>query len=577
MTTRVAIPITYSTVKLHLEKGRRWSVAEHALLFALKAGESTAADLATRSRLPHRMVLEALINLMRVGWVEVVATGDRVRFAITSGGTAHVDKEELPVVTEPLTKDMKFAVDGVLGGVLRWRELTFMSPARFDRLDRADIIVLPTTPDLRPPKPRDIVESLLDEDETHRGSDRSAARPGEGWVLATVVGDKVEGLPRDAVALRRRVIEVARQAEGRERQVPAAAVPPVVAGRQVHLAPHDLIVGGQEHWDHIERTIGAARSWIAIHSTFVREEPFRRLFPLLENAARTHGVRTDIFWGRGSERETANPTRRVVERLNVEIRGRELSQWIKIHPFSTSSHAKLLVADDGKGRFRATVGSCNWLYTGWTSLEVSVRLGDGEIVADVMDALAEMAYQATGDWSGITADVAGKARVARVDRSRKQGRVMEARLLFGADHVRMFELARDHAQRRIVIASHRLGAAAENMALRPTRAAVAARDVHATLYYSTPSDQVTAEVAAEMTFRATQEGVTLRQVTEPAMHAKFMYWDEDDLVVTSQNLLSADPLAPLEELGIHLRGPGAPRDLADRLNARFAAIGNGRD
>jgi hypothetical protein len=135
----------------------------------------------------------------------------------------------------------------------------------------------------------------------------------------------------------------------------------------------------------------------------------------------------------------------------------------------------------------------------------------------------------------------------------------------------MFEMARDDAQRRIVIASHRLGAAAENMALRPTRAAVAERDVDATLYYSTPSDQITAQVAAEMTFRSNQEGVLLRQVTEPAMHAKFMYWDDENLVVTSQNLLSADPLSPLEEIGIHLRGPGAPRDLADRLNSRFTA------
>ena len=69
MTTRVAIPIFFSTVRLHLDKGRRWSVAEHLLLFALKDGESSAKALAERSSLPPRMVLEALINLMRVGWV----------------------------------------------------------------------------------------------------------------------------------------------------------------------------------------------------------------------------------------------------------------------------------------------------------------------------------------------------------------------------------------------------------------------------------------------------------------------------------------------------------------------------
>lgn len=128
---------------------------------------------------------------------------------------------------------------------------------------------------------------------------------------------------------------------------------------------------------------------------------------------------------------------------------------------------------------------------------------------------------------------------------------------------------RDEAQRRLVVASHRLGAAAENMALKPIRAAVADRELDATVYYSTPSDKVTAQVATEMTFKSRDAGVNLRQVTDPSIHAKFMYWDDDDLVVTSQNLLSADPLNPLEEIGVHLRGPGVARDLADRLALRF--------
>jgi phosphatidylserine/phosphatidylglycerophosphate/cardiolipin synthase-like enzyme len=466
---------------------------------------------------------------------------------------------------------MKFAVDRVLGGVLRWRELTFVSPARFERLRQDDILTLKVTPGLREPRPRDIIESLLDEDETHRHSDRSVARPGEGWVLATVVGDKVEGLPRDAVALRRAVLEAAAGVVARTDDTPAFAQPAdsLSPEREVQLSQQDIITGDVAHWDHIVETIAAARSWIAIHSTFIREEPFLRLLPLLERAAKSHGVRTDIFWGRGNERELDNPARKVVDAYSREIAARELGQWVKVHPFSTGSHAKLLIADDGRERFRATIGSCNWLYTGWTSFEASVRLGDGEIVADVLDALAELAYQATGDWAGITAEVAGRARMARADRTKRPGRRGSARLLFGSDHVRMFERMRDEAVRRVVIASHRLGAAAENMALRPTRAAVAARDIDATLYYSTPSDKVTAKVAADMTFKAREAGVRLRQVTDPSMHAKFMYWDDDDLVVTSQNLLSADPLNPLEEIGVHLHGGSFARDVADRLALRF--------
>lgn len=572
MIRRVAIPIIYSTVRLHLEKGRRWSVAEHLLLYALSEKESTAEELAQQSSLHPRMVLQALVNLMRVGWVEILVSGDRVRFAITQGGRVYVGKEELPVVTEPMTKVMKFAVDRVLGRVLRWRELTFVSPGRFDRVRDDDMVVLPETPDLGNAKLSNIIECLLDADETHRGSDINAARPGEGWVLATVVGDKVEGLPRDVPDLKEVVIAAAARQGGTRVDLEPTQERPRPAGqpeREIHLSAQDIVSGDAEHREHLLATIAAARSWIAIHSTFVRPEPFIELLPHLQRAAREHGVRTDVFWGKGDERNPDLQSKRVIEGYRAEVASRELQRFVKVHPFSTGSHAKILLADDGRGRFQATIGSANWLYTDFSSFEVSVRLSDGSIVADVMSALADMAYEATGNWAGVPFDLAGRAKMVRSDQARRTGRRVMARLLLGDEHISMFEAARDHAQRRIVIASHRLGAAAENMALAPARAAAADRGVDALVYYSTPSDRVTAEIATAMRFKADGEGIRLRQVTDPRMHAKFMAWDDDDLVITSQNLLSGDPSVGLSEVGVHLRGAGVGRDLLDRVQLRF--------
>lgn len=573
MIRRVAIPIIYSTVRLHLEKGRRWSVAEHLLLFALTEGENTAEELARQSGLHQRIVVQALVNLMRVGWVEILVTGDRVRFSITPGGTAHVGKEELPVFTKPVTKELKFAVDRVVGRVLRWRALTFVPSNRFERVRDDDMVVLPARPELGNARLADIIESLLDSDETHRGSDTSAARPGEGWVIATVAGDKVEGLPRDVPELKRLVAAAAAAAgDGEVADTVAAepkARPSVRPERQIHLSAQDIVSGDTAHRDHLLATIATARSWIAIHSTFVRPEPFLELLPHIQRAAREHGVRTDIFWGKGDQRDPDSGSRRVVEGYRAQVAARDLQHFVKVHPFSTGSHAKILLADDGRGRMQATIGSANWLYTDFSSFEVSVRLSDGPIVADVMNTLADMAYVATGNWSGVPLDLAGRARAAMSDAGRRTGRRVAARLLLGDDHVSMFEAARDHAQRQIVIASHRLGAAAENMALAPARAAALDRGVDALVYYSTPSDRVTAEIAANMRFKADEEGIRLRQVTDPRMHAKFMLWDDDDLVITSQNLLSGDPGEGAGEIGVHLHGAGVGRDLLDRIRLHF--------
>jgi cardiolipin synthase len=165
MTVRIAVPIQYSSVRVHVDKGRQWSVVEHLLLFGLKEGSRTASELAEASDLPPRMVVEALIYLMRAGWVEIVVRGDRIEFAITAGGLANVDLPLLPAITELVSRPMKFAIEMVHGSVLRWREIDFLSRNRFNRLQGAGIIELPKPTQVPVHRQSDVIASLLDDDE----------------------------------------------------------------------------------------------------------------------------------------------------------------------------------------------------------------------------------------------------------------------------------------------------------------------------------------------------------------------------------------------------------------------------
>ena len=578
MSRRVAIPIEYQTARLHLEKGRRWSVVEHLLLFAVKNEPATADDLSQSASLPHRVVLESMINLMRVGWIEIEATGDRVRFAITRGGLEHVDRRELPIPTQLLTRPVKFATELVQGRVLRWRELTFVSSTRMDRMAEEDVVRLRPARELRRPRRAEILDKVLEEDETFRGMDSSASRPGTGWILASVVGDRVEGLPRGTSEELLAEVRAAasRSGPGPGRAAAAPAPSPVVERvrpvRDIHFATEDLLAGGEEHRLHLLETLDTATAWVVIHSTFLRQAAFEELMPAMERAVRQRGVRIDVFYGKGSERMPDAEARQTAMTLQRLVTARELQQSVRVHQFTTGSHAKLIVADDGAGRFRATVGSCNWLYSGWDSFEVSARLGDAEIVADVLDALADMAFEATGDWAGVTADLAGRGRTVRSSGVQRQGRRARARLVLGPGHEEVFTAARDRAQRRILVASHRLGAAARTMVVLPFSAATQQRGLDTTLLYATPSDRVTPAAAAGMTFDMAADGVGLRQITDPRMHAKFMVWDDDDLLVTSQNLLSANPTGDFEEVGIHISGVGVGRQMIDRTTLQFPAL-----
>src|SRR5258708_4052937 len=96
----------------------------------------------------------------------------------------------------------------------------------------------------------------------------------------------------------------------------------------------------------------------SIHSTFIAEDRFNALRPQLINAVQRHGVAIDVLWGEDEERTIARATRLAVLRLREEINSSGYAPQLRLHPFSTGSHAKLIVVDDGRpDRHFAILGS----------------------------------------------------------------------------------------------------------------------------------------------------------------------------------------------------------------------------
>jgi cardiolipin synthase len=229
----------------------------------------------------------------------------------------------------------------------------------------------------------------------------------------------------------------------------------------------------------------------------------------------------------------------------------------------------MLIADDGMlGRFTGYVGSCNWLSTPFQSYEATVRLRDPGIVADAVDQLAELSRGSQGHWIGLTGDLAALAAHLRSLKTPPGGRA-QASVILGAQHADLVREARDRAKRRIFVASHRFGVAARAAVLTPTLAAVPQRGVRTDVFYGTTSGPMGGIELAGIAIDASIEGVTIRPVRKPRLHAKVLAWDDDSLVITSQNWLSADPpdSNPRQEIGVWIRSPGAARTLIDRFEA----------
>lgn len=576
----LALPVLVGTVTVHVAKGRRWSIVEHLLLDAVCRKPRSAQELSDAAAIPQRMVVEAFINLMRAGWVELRTADRRSLFAATAGGEAVVTGDELPVVTRLDKRSVRYAVERLSGTILRYRELDFVWSPRFRSMQSTGYREIEPSSDLFEPKQADVVASMLHDDEEFRGIVPYTSRLGEGFALLSVSGQRIKGLPAgSSPALRAAILAAAARtstarpnSQGPLRLSPVPREVPTLPTRRVTFSHDDVLIGGEQHRAALRSMIANAGSAIVVHSTFVGTGEWRSVVDELAAAARDRGVRVDVFWGKGDRLDQENETRIACEGINAQMKTMRLDRLVRAHAFSTRSHSKMVVADDGRGGWNAIVGSCNWLSSGFTSTEVSLRMQDPLAVSDVMESLSQMAQRVTGLNGGVAARLAGRALNIRKSTSPSTAKRGELRLVLGSEHAEMVLAARDRAKREIWLGSHKLGRSANTVVLLPAAAAVRSGNVAVSMFYDEISDGFPKEAAEQMIADAEEKGIRIRQGAGRTMHAKFLTWDDDNLLITSQNLLSANPSDPYAEVGILIAAPGAASRFRERMLPHLAPL-----
>lgn len=569
---RVAIPLLKGKRRFHLAKGRPWSIVEHVFLAAVVSKPQTVGDLALEANVPRRLVLEVLIRLMRAGWVVLTQTPKGVVFRASAAGAAVVGDAELPHVSKPISRWMNFVIDKITGTLYRSRELPFFEKHVLEQRANRERMVWLTARDIGAmDEAGPVLATLFEDDELFLGIDPSGDRLVERYALASVVGGTVEGLPgRAPPELARLVLEAAQKAPnapvGTRSPTYQPAPAALYADRDTHepfdgvFHPDDLILGGQAHRDVLLDVIRRAGTRLIIHSTFVSDGSFAALSPAIFDAAR-RGVIVDMLWGEDDDKTFASSTKAAVGTIRESFGRSGLQSSLRLHPFSTRSHAKLLVFDDSKtGRLTAIVGSCNWLSASFDSFEASLRLIEPRAVGAILEQLAELTRGSDGHWTELTSDITRLAAQAR-SRPSPSGLRAKMAIVLGPQHAQYVRMARDSATSRIFVTSHRFGAANRTAVIVPAIAAAQDRGVEVKVYFGIPTGNFTNTDVASATRSSAAQGVEIRPVAEPRVHAKLLAWDNDSLVVTSQNWLSADPSEGnlRREIGVFIHGNGLAR------------------
>ncbi len=576
---RVVIPFLQGKRRFHLTKGRAWSIVEHLILATIVKSPTTATHLANHSQLPRQVVIESLVRLMHAGWVQITQVEEGIVFHPTEQGKRASEREELPSLQRPIARPMSLMIDQVTGTVFKRREmLLFEKHVLEKRANQERMIWLPPREIDATDQVNAIVGTLFEEDERFVSMEDLGERLVERYGIAVVRDEKIENLSTRAPESLRKIILEASQCADFSQQSPIIVATPTKQAtdrsfepRSISFSTDDLVLGGQEHKDIFRRTIQRCRHNLVIHSTFLLEEKFNDIKPLLLNAVQ-RGVDVHILWGKSDEKNAQSKTRTAAARIHQELSKSSLGESIKIHQFSTNSHAKIIVADEGvPDRHFAIVGSCNWLYSGFQSFEASVKVRDPQLCADIVDQVAELS-RAEGRWTPLTNYFARLAFDVRRESLLSGGRA-EGMLVLGTGHANLMRMARDQARKRIVVTSHRIGQACRPAVLVPTMAAAETHQVDVGIYFGLPAEQGDGIRAADMTIEARGVGIRIEPVHQPKIHAKILAWDNDFAVITSQNWLSADPSESnfRREFGIFIHASGVARRVIEKFQFECAS------
>lgn len=572
---KVYLPAWHYRARAIVQRTWGWSPIEEMILLALDRAPGTIETVATSLAIPIQVVGSTIARLMQFGLVEVrlapapqLATSTIGQNFIRLGGA-------LPERTEDREIHISLVLEKVGHSVFRNRDVETVPLYRLTHANHK--VNFPPGPDetdeTMATRVTKFVAGMLRPGEWLRGV-QTINSVLERKYLAVELNDVKNGLlpegaSQDLIQALRETISTG--------MLPEASDPQPSRSRTIDttIADKQLIVGGDAHLESFERIVGQAESDVFVLSTFVAPhnekytERHERIRIALEQAC-LRGVRCHLFYGTTLDAERKNAI--AMQELNVRLSSvRHARGSILTQRDSVRSHVKCLAADDGHGGAVVLLGSSNWLSSPFSAVEVSVELNENLAAAAGLDLLRLIISPLSGARRSIeilqfTASELRRTRSPLSPRTDVDGRVpVRMSIIQADDHERLLRTVAHEAGERFVCCTNKIGATMVPGLFNPAEVACRRLD-DVRVYYSRRSGPIKRRhVTAH---RERLNGIVdLIAVEAPQVHAKFLLWDQDHVVVSTMNWGSQSGSAdnPLDEIGLCLEGPG----LAKSLLAKF--------
>lgn len=466
--TEIRIPLTEIRVKFRSSAQRPITELDRMVMQAIAAGASCVDSLKPIFRLPERLLVECLVDLMDNALLALNMNGSGFRLTefgekslvegLASFGERLHDADEVTFLREDMT-------GRIAPGQLVWYE-----PIKGD---------VQTTDGLGSIPYGEIEQALIRELKKHDKYLHSVESivPVRDGISIKVTVDKggISGLPNywghlapllkvEAEKLTG-VSHEAQQRQSENEQDDDFWV-------ETHVDVSDLLLKASDHEDVLTKAIEQADSHLLILSAHVSEAVLNNLKEPIRAAIR-RGVRVDVLWGLSSLNDGGAPHAKTTKKWLQEIR-RSFADGsgdrLTVNEEPLNSDAKVLVWDVPGGSYQAIVGSYNWLYgldepsADRRGSEVGIRLNDPRLVGNICTTLAGWLDSRGQQLNGVA------LRWRNIGRSLAQtecppasgdARVLtKVRLIYDESHAEMLREGLVNASQRLLVVSHKLNRSA---------------------------------------------------------------------------------------------------------------------
>ena len=550
------------------------------MLLALDRMPGTIEQVSTSLKIPRQVAASTVARLMQFGLIEVRVSPVPVLTTSSVGHDFIRSNRALPEHTEDREVGISLIFEKIGHSVLRNRDVITIPFTRLPSSGRAVPFPLgeaPETDDTMAQRVHRFMAGSLRPGEWLRGV-QAISSVIEQKFLVLDLDDVTNGvLPEGASDL----LIAALQTTITTGVLPQIASPQRDPSLSTTIAfdAGQLIVGSAPHLERFQRIVAGAKSDIFVLSTFVAaqadergKEQRERIWRALEDAV-SRGVRCHLFYGTSLDDGANNAL--AMQELHKRLSGGRVARGVVLSQRDpVGSHAKIVAADDGQGGAIALLGSCNWLSSPFSAVEVSAELRENQAAAIGLDLLRSIVSTLPSARRSveILQFMASDLRRSRTTLS-PSGHApdrphAELTVLYADDHERVLRTAAHEATESFVCCTNKVGAPMVPALFNP--AEVAGRRIEdVRVYFSRYAGPTKRRHVAEHRERL-YDLVDLLGVRDPQLHAKFLAWDRDHIVISSMNWGSQSGLPDnrLDELGLYLRGP----DLATSLMEKFEAV-----